>query len=140
MFAAPMTAAEHTVARVHAHRRMGIATRRRRMPKQQFPKLIESDYAKAIVGIVDLRKALAPLVAALPKLLEGGHAARGIRHDEGESRRAQELLAQARREVDYATSTWRLEALARRMASATSEHQRGQLVRQARAAIGIDVH
>ncbi len=70
--------AERTAALVSMHRRAGIARRRRRVPRPQYPKLVESDYAKALVSIIrEVKSLLAPVLLELPKLLADAARARG---------------------------------------------------------------
>lgn len=119
---------------------MGLATRRRRIPRQQYPKLIESDYATAIVGIFNrARPALAPLMRELPSLLTVAQAERGDRRDVGEASTARTLIDQAKAHIERAIQPGELEHLAAAYARRTAGYQRDQLGRQLKAALGIDV-
>ena len=112
--------------------------RRRRLPRQVYPLLIEASYAKGIVGIVSATRAsLAPVMAALPELLE---SARSSRTDAGgdEGTRARKLVDQARARMAAALSTKQIEDLAKKFATQTATYQRIQLGRQVKAALGVD--
>ena len=69
--------AKHTVAMVRMHRQLGSASRRRRIPKSRFPKVIETAYATKLVAIVHhARSLVAPLLAEIKPLLERAQASR----------------------------------------------------------------
>ncbi len=134
-------AAVHTAHLVRARRALGLASKRRRIPRQRYPTLIESDYAAAIVGVVTASRAdLAGLLEALPSMLASAQHARGdIRHDEDETGRVKDLVARGRRRADRAADPAVLSGVATRAAHQVSAHQRGELGRQTRAALGIDL-
>src|SRR5678815_2300733 len=96
-----------TARRVRMFREAGLATKRTRVPKAQFPTLIESDFATQLITVVDRAHAmLQPLRADLPRLLESAgrdHARIDWRRDANEARRAQELIAAARARIDDST-------------------------------------
>lgn len=118
-------------------RTWGLARPRRRMPRQLRPSMIEADYQRELVRLVDAaRAAFRPLLEELPRLLE---AAARERQDAGEADRIRELAAQARESLQGAISMRALEDLARAVAGRTAIHQGSQLARQVRAALGIDV-
>lgn len=80
---------DHVVQQARTHRAMsklvGRRTRTGRVPRQQPPMAIEASFAAELVAILNVgRHALAPLLAELPKLLEGAARTRG---DDGEVRR-----------------------------------------------------
>lgn len=135
-------------ARVTAHlvraaRLFSRAPRPRRLPVQQPPTLIEREYARAIIELVvpRVRAAFAPLMRELPALLERAAAERldGARFDAGEGKRLRELVDSARDHLRKSVSTEDIERLAHKFAQQTSTHQRVQLARQTKAALGVDV-
>lgn len=156
-----MAIAPHIIATVRAHRAMADLTGRdhhgrlirghrlgprRPLPRQQHPKLIESDYARELVAIVDVRAAIKPLLDELPSLLTSARAARGdtaipreVRLDANDTIRARQLIEQARRAIGAGLNPHTLDGLARRYAQATTRFQKEQLGRQVRAAIGVDI-
>lgn len=129
--------ARHIVGHVAAARRHGFAAARRRVPRTQPPMLIESDYSARLVGIIDrIRAAGHHLVGALPTVLRSD----AIRLDEDPGSRARHLVDRARREVEHATDPDALLRLATDFGGRVSEHQRGQIGRQAKAALGVNIH
>lgn len=127
-------AARQLVAQVRLARHLGTAQRRRAVPGARYPHLIESDYAAALVGLVQrVRAAANPLIGELPQLLrtDGGE----IRLDDGKARRARAAVDRVRGEVAQGA---RIEGLADRAGRQVAAHQRGEIVRQARAALGVE--
>lgn len=128
---------EQTVRQVKLARAMGGSRRRRRVPRQLQPKMIEKEYAKRLLEVVaQTRAALKTFLEELPALLR---AAQRERADAGEGRRAQLLLEQTRNRLSQSISNERLENLSRDIARRTSEHNRTQLNKQIRAALGTDL-
>lgn len=114
-------------AQIAHARRLGIATRRRAVPRSRPPTLIESDYAGRLVGIVDrLRSAVAQSTTHL-------------RFDDSRARQARLAMERARQAVDHGATATQLEGLAHDFGRRVSVHQRQEFQRQAKAAIGIDV-
>lgn len=110
------------------------------MPRPRFPTLIESDYATALVELVTRsRDALAPLLEALPWLLGAAGAARGVRIDEDESQLTSRMIERASRMAEAASDRTIVEGLASKAGQQVSAHQRGELDRQSRAALGVSV-
>lgn len=141
---APNHRAIQTARTVRVLRRVGVAKRpRSRLPRQASPKMIALDYARELLSVVALmRRAFAPFLAALPRLLESAARERrvdGFHADAGESRRIRALLEQARRTMGETVKTDELEKLARLMARRTADFNRVQLGRQVQAALGTDV-
>lgn len=145
--------AERTAAILLA-RRATLQKRRRRtrLPRQIPPRPLEREYAKELVGIVALvKRELGPLLAALPSLTaqaaaEREHADSHVDHklvasraDEGEGRRAQELIDETAERLRRAIKPEVLETFARRVGERVSDYQRVQLDRQVKAALGADV-
>ena len=74
------TRAQQTAAQVREHRRFGLAKRRRKIPRQRYPQMIELEYAKAMIGMfARVRPAFSPLLAELPDLLHPCAIGRGSR-------------------------------------------------------------
>lgn len=112
-------------------------TRRTRLPKQVYPKLIELSYAQALTKhLGHARNALTPLVHAIPHLLPAAQAAR---KDADESKQIQAFLDQARRQLTTAANPTGIEALARGFGGRAQQFNRVQLGRQVRSALGADV-
>jgi SPP1 gp7 family putative phage head morphogenesis protein len=134
-------AAQHTANLIRVHRAVGLVKRRQRIPRQIYPKLIEAEYAKRLLSIVDRsKKSLAPLERELPDILKSAKASRGdARMDSNEGRRAQLLIDQAREAMRKSVGVGEVETLAREFAHRTQTYQRVQLQRQTRAALGVDV-
>jgi SPP1 gp7 family putative phage head morphogenesis protein len=133
----PNLRAKRTIEEIRAARFMGTAGRRRRkLPAQQIPRAIERDYARALVRVAKgTREALGPLLVALPGLISS--AKREREHlDAGEARRVQELLEQARAATTVSTSA--LEQLASDFGQRVQTHQRIQMSKQVRGALGAD--
>lgn len=134
--------ARETAATVRLHRAIGIAKRRRRIPRQRYPRTIELEYAKAILGVVaQARASLAPLLAALPRLIERAAAKRRIDDESsgGEGDETRRLIDQAREHMRQAIQPQALDDLARKFAGRTERDQGDQLKAQVRAGLGADV-
>ncbi len=90
-----------------------------------------------------IRDAFAPLFAELPRLLSAAASERrrvdSQRADAGEGKRIQQLVEQAVNSMRSTISSRELEVLAERYARMTGGHQRLQLNRMVKAALGIDV-
>lgn len=110
---------------------------RGRLPRQQPPKAVEREYAAALVRMVGrAREAHAPLLAELHGLAASAVAER--RQDAGEGARARALVQRARDAFERTFRQADMERLAREFAQRTATHQRVQLNRQTRAALGVD--
>lgn len=131
-------AAQQTVARVAAVRSLGFAQRRNRVPRARLPTLIESDYAARLVAIVARLRAvttrLIPESAASVRA-DAAHA----RGDESAAAQGRRAMERVRSEIEDAINVTQLESIAHEMARRTSAHQHGDIMRQARAALGVDV-
>jgi SPP1 gp7 family putative phage head morphogenesis protein len=111
--------------------------RRKRLPRQNFPAGIARDYRRRVAAVYAASIAgLAPLREELPRLLA---SARAERFDAGEGDRIRRLVEAASRAAELATEPTAVERLAREFALKTSTHQRRQLAKQTRAALGVDV-
>lgn len=130
-----MIAAQQLVARVRMSRAIGTAGRRRRVPRARPPRLIEADYAGRLVGIVARMRAT--VERALPMLTLGLRADGADRLDEdtaGAARRAAERVR-----ADIEGSAAAVDGIARDIARRTAAHHAGELQRQARAALGVEL-
>jgi len=135
--------AQQTAAQLRSARVLGLAKRRRRIPRQLPPTMVWRAYAKALLELyARVRAAYRPVLAELPALVAGAAAERTRhvrdRRDAGESRRARELLDQAAATMRAAVRPQVIEDLAAQMGERTSQHQRRELEKQARAALGVD--
>lgn len=135
--------AQQTSAQLRAARVLGLRKRRRRIPRQLPPTMVWRAYATAILEFyARVRAAFRPLLAEMPDLVAGAAAerARHVRDrlDAGEGRRARELLDAAATTMRAAVRPAALEDLAAQMGERTSQHQRRELEKQARAALGVD--
>jgi SPP1 gp7 family putative phage head morphogenesis protein len=130
--------AQRTANHVRILRSISIKNRRGRLPKQVYPKLLEHGYAIALTAHVDhARAALAPLLHALPGLLQAAHDERHA--DADESKRAAALIDQAKRALVQSTQPAGVEAIAQQFGKRTQEFNKVQLGRQVKAALGADV-
>lgn len=127
-------ARQQTIARLAAFRSLGMAARRRRVPRARPPKLVESDYAARLVGQIERLRA--PFEAALPAILAGLPA--GVRQDENPAARGRRLAGAARLEAEGRINLGQTEESARKIARRVADHQRGEFTRQTQAALGID--
>lgn len=130
-------AALRLLERAATARTLGLAARRHRIPRQQPPRLIESDYAAALVALVRRLRTLAqPLFDELPALFRSD--AVDARHDI-DTMRVGRALDRVQEDLARALNTTQLEALAERMARGVADHQKRQVARQAKAALGVDI-
>lgn len=119
------------LARVAHARSLGMA-HRSRVPRTQPPTLVESDYAHRLVGLVDrMRGASRHLISATSSVL---------RQDEDPGSRARHMVERFRTEVDHGTDFGAVQGLATDFGRRVSQHQAGQIQRQAKAAIGVEIH
>lgn len=126
--------------RRHVHERLGLATQRRRVPQQLRPEAIEREYAKELVGLVEhIELFFQPLLTELPALLNSADAELHGHHiDAGESARAKRMIDQARARYEHWMSDARMRGVIEKYGDRASSFQREQLLRQLRAALGID--
>lgn len=112
---------------------------RPRLPIQVRPTRIEQEYAAALLRIlVRMRAAWAPLLEELPGILDEAAAERaGARADSASSRARRGINAAAAKAMK-AIATPELDAVTRRFAARTAAHQKVELARQVKAAIGVD--
>lgn len=141
----PSERAQQTAMLVRVQRRV-VKSRRGRMPRQQYPKLIEAEYASAIIKrLAASREVIREITPQLRHLVESAQRDRQdvsdfkIRNDAGEGDRLKQLLASARARIERGAQPTEIEHLARLFAERTSRFQRVQLGRQTRAVLGADV-
>lgn len=137
-----MSAKDRTVSIIRSLKMMGTKLVRRAIPRQQVPIVIERAYGKALGALVSkdkVRAAFEPLLRELPALVASAKTGRGDRLDANEGKRARELIAQAKQRLAGSINTHAIEALAEKYAEQISTHQRIQLGRQVRAALGHDI-
>jgi SPP1 gp7 family putative phage head morphogenesis protein len=116
--------------------------RRRRVPRQLRPSMIEMDYTRSLLQLVDrVRIAFAQVISEAPALLDAVALERAddARADAGEADRLRQLIAQARDTLIASLPVRELEQLAVEVARRTEGHQKTQLIRQVRAKLGVDV-
>ena len=121
-------------------RRLGATSKRRRIPKQKYPFVVESLFASALIGRVvgAARVATRPLLEELPRLVAMRAAARA-RADTTESARVQVLMDAARDQVREATKRENVVGMLLDIANRGSAHQRRELAKQVKAALGIEL-
>lgn len=126
-----------TVALIRTQRATGTAKPRRRLPKQVYPKLIEKEYALAILAVVRVSHRILreEFLNRLPPLLQ---AAWNERADADEGRKARNLADAARDRMRKTIRVEDLDNLATTFADRTSTHNKEQLRRQVRAQLGVD--
>lgn len=135
-------AAKRTAAQVGAYRQLGIARRRRRMPRQHPPVLLEKEFGLALAReFTPARRAWAPLLSVLPGWLETAARTRRVdsARDDATTRDILAMIAAAEERVAAAATVPEIERLAETFAVQTATYQRIQLSRQTQAALGIDV-
>lgn len=122
-------ALRQTAARIAHVQRFGTLGRRRRVPLTRPPMLIESDYAGRLVAILDrIRHTTRHVTAGL-----------NLRYDDHPGAKARRNVARAREQIDAEMNPTALEGLAESFGKRVAQHQRGELARQAEAALGTDV-
>ena len=136
----PNRRARRTRAEIQVAKTFGGKRRRRKvLPRQIYPRGIQLAYARRLIAIVrESRKALEPLLAALPSLVASAAADRD-RLDAGEGRKVSDLIEEARRGLQGAVSQPALSKLAADFAAQTETWQRKQMLKQSRAALGVDI-
>ena len=129
-----------TAREIAARRAFGESRRRRkRLPRQVYPKGVQRDYARALIRLVrQSREELQPLIDALPMLAQTAQVDRA-RFDAGEGKRIAELVALAQGSLAGAIDVPVLERLAQQFATKTQTWQRVQMAKETRAALGVDV-
>lgn len=131
-------AANNAVSRIRLARHLGIAPRRGRVPRARPPTLIEADYAHRLVGVLQtIRRATDRAFGNLWFLRQDSAEWRA---DDHPGARARIAAAQARAEAESVLHPKQLEHMAADIGRRVSAHQKGELLRQGKAALGIDLH
>lgn len=138
-----MRGRERTLQQIRALRSLGVAPRRRVLPRQARPDAIRLEYWKAIVRVaVEPARAIVAreVFPLLPRLVEEAKRERGdsVRFD-ASGRNTSEAVKRAARKFAEVMRPRELEALADQFAKRTSDFNRAQLRAQVRAATGVDV-
>lgn len=118
------------------------AGRRSRVPRPLMPTGIQLRYYAELKSMVGYARALveARLVPLLPELYARAATQRGEKRDAADpGRRVNRLMDRVSERFYRVYNHERLEKLTRRIAAATSEHQKGQLFRQVKAAMGVEL-
>lgn len=130
---------KQTARTVSAMRALGKTSRRGRIPKAQYSKLIESDYATHLTKIVDhAHIAIRPLIDDLPRLLASAHH-ENMRVDEGEGRKVSGLIQRARVSMSMVTRHDMTAPFITNIGTREIVHQHGQFSRQVKAALGVEL-
>lgn len=139
-----------TAHTIRLYKSLGMASKRRRIPRQASPRHLERDYARRLLELVRHARALVePLLAELPGLTASARGERQIldsmrvvhlwKYDAGEGKRVRELMAVARERLRAAIEPTRLEQIAQGVARQTTDFNKTQIKKQTKAALGIDV-
>jgi SPP1 gp7 family putative phage head morphogenesis protein len=128
-----MNAADATARLVQVNHIVGAASRRHRVPRARYPKLIEADYAAVLVGMVaEWRASIAPLLAELPALVASARM-----DDSSEGRRTRALIDRGRYVIVRQSQS--APFIAQRYAEQTVKHHGREFSRQTKAALGVEV-
>lgn len=129
---------KRTLQEIEVQRTLGHVKRRRRIPKQRPPIAIEREYTRALVGIAKRTStAIKPLLDALPDLVASRNSDRADHMDAGEAGFVQRIIARIK--ALLVIDTAELEGLARTIGRATGNYSTGQLRKQIKAGIGVDI-
>lgn len=128
---------------VKLHRQVGAAKKpRHKLPQPIQPRPIEREYAKEIINFIRAVKVeLQPLFDAIPSLLASVNYTTDsdIRFDAGEGKKIRELAEKARSNIKSRLNITKLESIVEKFGTRTSEFQKQQLKKQAKAALGVDL-
>lgn len=127
-------ALRQTAQRVAMARRFGPGVVRRAVPAPRPPTLVESDYAHRLVGVVDqLREVVRH------ELSTWAWMHRADDHQEHQGAEGRRRMKRVRAVVDHDIAEKQLEVVAADFGGRVAAQQRGELARQAEAALGTDV-
>lgn len=128
---------------------MGLTSRRRRVPRQVPPTMVEVEYARALSNHVRaaMRAAFAPLLARLPAITAAATVARArradggsrLRFDEIDDAQIDEIILEARIELAKRLGVAPLADIAEKFGRRTAAHNKTQVENQARTALGTEV-
>jgi len=100
--------------------------------------MIVIEYTRELFAIIEqVKDALSPLMLELPMLVDSAAAERRL--DAGEGRAVRELARVARERLRASVAPAFADDFATRFATRTSLHQKNQLLRQTKAALGVDL-
>lgn len=100
--------------------------------------MIQVEYFRQLAAIIaEARASLGPLFVELPRLIDSSTADRRL--DVGEGRRVREMMKAARELLGRTSPTSRIEDLVERFAGRTSAAQKRALLKQTKAALGVDI-
>lgn len=110
------------------------------LPRQILPRLLEVEYAKALIRVVinPVRKAYAPLVKEVRERTAEAKKTADRMDALSPKTRARAILAEAGRKIAGAIKNAPLADLAKKFAKRTQTHQRVQLNKQVRHVLGVD--
>lgn len=113
-------------------RQIGTHARRRRLPRQQYPFMIEVEYAKRLIQMIDAARAgIAPLMHDLAQLRSAAE-----RRDSPEADRVHAIIQHVK---DAALTRPQLETVIVAFAQRIATHQRREFAKQVKAGLGVDV-
>lgn len=126
-----------TQSRIQTLRALGMASRRRRIPRQAPIQPLIRDYTQRLLVLVeDTRAAISPLMSELPYVVSRRDS---LHLDAGESKRVAEIMRRARESLSLAMRQEKLEQVTQAIATQTADQNKRELGKQIRAATGIDV-
>lgn len=131
-----MTNADRTAELVAHYVRAGLAKRPRRIPRGQYPRLLEAEYATALVQLVnEWRAAAQEMLSELPGILDEARrdeaAPQQARFDSPTRTRTTKTRESVRSTVE------RVPLVAARSAKRIVDHQQKQFQKQTEAALGV---
>lgn len=127
-----------TVNTIRMHRQIGAVNKRRRLPKQIYPKSLERSYGIELMSIVDkMRDHLKPLLAMLPSLVES--ATNEKRIDVGEGKTIRDAIAEIKRKMGQDIRPSDIEDISKKIYDQTAVYNKAQLGRQIKAALGVNI-
>ncbi len=133
----PNERARNSRAHVAFHRAVGTASKRRRLPKQVPPTRIMDAYTDALLVLFGrVERVCTDLMHDMPAILE---ASRRARMDVDEPAKVRALINQVEAAAARAVTQRDVQMIAERFAVETSTHQRVQLGRQVKAALGVEL-
>jgi SPP1 gp7 family putative phage head morphogenesis protein len=126
-----------TIGMIRTLRRLGPVRKRGRMPRQQHPDLIASEYYKALLPSIHVsERAFGDIRGELLSLLQDERRMQG-KQDSAPKDRAAALIEHARKESARLLDEANVFDIARRFALRTSNFQRDQLDKQVRSQLAV---
>lgn len=131
--------AQQTANYLRLRRSLGLRDRRRRLPRQLYPKTVEREYVRRLYSLIDeMESVVASGMPEILRLLEFARAER-LRQDAGEGRRTAELAEQMAAKLKALAQPGKVLRLAQEFAERTSTAQRLEIQKQTKAALGVDI-